>query len=499
MAWVAGCHLGCGSDSGSGSLEPDAQAPPQPGGGGAAEPASSGGASGDAGVGGTAGSIDRCAAGGASGDDTLTDCGGVCANLDSDPSHCGACDHACQPGEQCVLGLCECASGLSCSGTCVPLDDDGNCGACGVACPTSQRCVAGSCQCTEAGLTLCAASCVDLTSSAEHCGGCDAACPPGTHCSSSQCTCDDSSLQLCNSVCVDAETYAQQCGECAGECSGRMQCINSACRCPDPIVAAPVRLTDSPSDSSRPRAAWNGTHVAVAYFDGEESDSSQMGRHGNVYVALLNPDATRAIAQDIPLTTFDFAGTERTGFVEYPPDIVWTGSEFGVVWTQVDTTDSSASVCQLAFQRMAPDGSLLGTQVILASDGRDLFAFPELSWNPVYGGYGVLSLNDSNGDFELRLIGADGTTSEAPLAIPAPMVMPSVPEDGIPVLSVAPTGEWGVLQDIYIFVHLTVVSADGTQYGEPVDLAAPGFGEGAPADRRAGGSLGFQENCELNL
>ncbi len=111
-----------------------------------------------------------------------------------------------------------------------------------------------------------------------------------------------------------------------------MQCIDSECRCPDPIVAAPVRLTDSSSNSTRPRAAWNGTHVAVAYFDGTDNYLTSSGRNGNVYVALLHPDATRAVARDIPVTTFDLAGTERTGYVRYPADIVWTGIEFGVVW-----------------------------------------------------------------------------------------------------------------------------------------------------------------------
>ncbi len=100
-----------------------------------------------------------------------------------------------------------------------------------------------------------------------------------------------------------------------------------------------------------------------------------------------------------------------------------------------------------------------------------MFTYPELRWNSVYGGYGVASLNMATRDHELRLIGADGTASEPPLVFPSPVVMPSGPENAISVLSVTPTGEWGLVQDIYSLIHLVLVSADGTQYNQPEDLA----------------------------
>jgi hypothetical protein len=44
----------------------------------------------------------RCAA-------PTTDCGGACVDVTSDPSHCGACGNACEPGATCAGGACTCA------------------------------------------------------------------------------------------------------------------------------------------------------------------------------------------------------------------------------------------------------------------------------------------------------------------------------------------------------------------------------------------------------
>lgn len=40
-----------------------------------------------------------------------TDCGGVCVDTSSDPTHCGACSNACEQGATCTAGVCVCALG----------------------------------------------------------------------------------------------------------------------------------------------------------------------------------------------------------------------------------------------------------------------------------------------------------------------------------------------------------------------------------------------------
>lgn len=79
----------------------------------------------------------------------LTNCSGVCTNLDTDENNCGGCGQACGAGELCVGGACSlsCQAGLtSCGGVCRDLNTDpNNCGACGAACGAEQSCSAGLC------------------------------------------------------------------------------------------------------------------------------------------------------------------------------------------------------------------------------------------------------------------------------------------------------------------------------------------------------------------
>jgi hypothetical protein len=81
----------------------------------------------------------------------LTNCGGLCDNLQTDPQNCGVCGKTCAAGSVCSSGACalSCQAGLTnCAGVCDNLQTDGqNCGVCGKVCaaPTS-ACVNGACQ-----------------------------------------------------------------------------------------------------------------------------------------------------------------------------------------------------------------------------------------------------------------------------------------------------------------------------------------------------------------
>ncbi len=69
------------------------------------------------------------------------ECDGVCRDVLSDPTRCGACDAACAVGELCVDG------------------------ACAPSCPATR--------------VMCGADCVDLSSNVRHCGTCDTLCAEG--------------------------------------------------------------------------------------------------------------------------------------------------------------------------------------------------------------------------------------------------------------------------------------------------------------------------------
>jgi Stigma-specific protein, Stig1 len=80
----------------------------------------------------------------------LTDCGGGCVDLSSDPFNCGACGNVC-PGGVCEGGICSAPpiacvlTETNCGGVCVNLwSDPFNCGGCGIAC-ASGVCEGGTC------------------------------------------------------------------------------------------------------------------------------------------------------------------------------------------------------------------------------------------------------------------------------------------------------------------------------------------------------------------
>jgi len=92
----------------------------------------------------------------------LTLCGDVCADLATDPAHCGSCGAACAPGLDCVGGSCACIAGGLCTGCCQgnvclppgPTQSLTQCGAAGQACKScddqaacsTDSCSAGACQ-----------------------------------------------------------------------------------------------------------------------------------------------------------------------------------------------------------------------------------------------------------------------------------------------------------------------------------------------------------------
>jgi hypothetical protein len=69
-------------------------------------------------------------------------CGGECADLSSNPSHCGECFKACRPGEVCGGGQCldECPEGLKdCDSACVDTQwSPDHCGVCFRKCEVRQ-------------------------------------------------------------------------------------------------------------------------------------------------------------------------------------------------------------------------------------------------------------------------------------------------------------------------------------------------------------------------
>jgi hypothetical protein len=132
----------------------------------------------------------------------LTDCGGICVDLQSDMNHCGACGSICESQlvpVECRGGVCEranCPVGIEYCGAvdgCRDLSSDpAHCGACGNACASGVCsggvCSSGGASCAE-GQTDCGGVCVDICCNNDHCGACGNVCTPGLTCFEGVCDC----------------------------------------------------------------------------------------------------------------------------------------------------------------------------------------------------------------------------------------------------------------------------------------------------------------------
>jgi hypothetical protein len=166
-------------------------------------------------------------------------CPDGCADLQTDPRHCGSCDRACDAGQRCVGGACVC-DGTSCPRGCCA--KDGSCQrgtsdqACGIGGAPCQTCDA----CTTCNGTQCvnASGCCGDASVCQ--GGRCLACANGQRCQGGECVCDATS---CPNGCCDGATcvrFAQQtdtmCGTAGQTCAACPPdapiCDQGACVCP---------------------------------------------------------------------------------------------------------------------------------------------------------------------------------------------------------------------------------------------------------------------------
>ena len=115
-----------------------------------------------------------------------------------------------------------------CKGVCTDLDlDANNCGACGFRCSDSQVCRAGACGPCPAQDTQCKEQCADLKNDNDNCGACGHVCPGATSCKNGVCgACDGT---VCGNSCVWLDIDSNNCGACGKVCGADQCCVNSQC------------------------------------------------------------------------------------------------------------------------------------------------------------------------------------------------------------------------------------------------------------------------------
>ena len=201
----------------------------------------------------------------------LTDCDGVCVDLQSDMNNCGVCGEICESElvpVECRSGVCEranCPVGIEYCGAvdgCRDLSSDpAHCGACQNPC-ASGVCSGGVCAtggggCAE-GQTDCGGVCVDTCCNNSHCGACGNVCPPGETCFEGICGCPSGLCcaegeTICNGMCVATCCDNNNCGACGNVCKGGLTCFEGKCDCPSGNCP-PVKL---------PNTGRGGTGIGV--------------------------------------------------------------------------------------------------------------------------------------------------------------------------------------------------------------------------------------------
>jgi hypothetical protein len=433
----------------------------------------------------------------------LTRCGDECFNANSDEQHCGDCDTVCRSGELCLEGECECPVGQTyceSAGKCVSLDSDAaNCGACGSACDPTEICSNQLCRCGAAGQLYCAVegkcvdttsntahcgscdntckpteictggacdcsgyseqfctsanACVDVWTDEQHCGTCDKSCPAATHCSGGACSCDAAGQTLCGSACKNLQTDADNCGSCGNDCGGSFICSAGQCRCPDPAVGSAVRLTDNLVADYNPVAAWDGTHVGVAY----QRRNSANGVY-NLRFALLNPDGS--VFKDVAVTSYTDASSSGVGSdARDRLGITWNGSEYAVVWSLQSQADAGVRLSRISAAGVASPHVLVASY----ADVNDTTRGPSIGWSVPYGGY-IVGGGLYSGAY-YRRIGPTGTTLQAPN-----LVNFNEANGGTTSLAIAPDGRAVLAGSGTLYAARVVFNADGSRTQAPAGM-----------------------------
>jgi hypothetical protein len=212
----------------------------------------------------------------------LTDCGGICVDLQSDMNNCGACGEICESDlvpVECRSGVCErasCPVGIEYCGAvdgCRDLSSDpAHCGACANACASGVCsggvCATGGGSCAE-GQAECDGMCVDTCCNNSHCGACGNACPSGTSCFEGICDCPSGLCcaegeVICNGTCVATCCDNNNCGACGNVCKDGLTCFEGKCDCPSGNCP-PVKLPNTGSGEASMgglRDAWAAAALA---------------------------------------------------------------------------------------------------------------------------------------------------------------------------------------------------------------------------------------------
>lgn len=148
------------------------------------------------------------------------------------------------------------------------------------------------------------------------------------------------------------------------------------------------RVSNTTGASRHPALAWNGAGWGLLYADDEPNNVE-------IYFQKLNPNGTTAGSK--------MRLTNATGTSDWP-DVVWTGSNFGVAYQ--DSRGSTGK--DIYFQRIDSNGNVIGTELPVVTAANDQSS-PILKWNGTSFAIAFTSYESGAPQVQFQLLNADGT------------------------------------------------------------------------------------------
>ncbi len=214
------------------------------------------------------------------------------------------------------------------------------------------------------------------------------------------------------------------------------------------LGANDVRVTTTTGTDAHPALAWNGTRYGLVYAD------NTVGNY-ELYFRLLEANGT-PVGNPIRLTT--------TANASDWPDLVWTGTHFGLAW---EDERSGAGKEDVYFQKLDASGNKVGPEVQVTTDGARQMA-PILKWNGT--GFGVVWTDTrfTQREIYFRRLDANGAPVGAEVRVTndgADSAWPDLAWNGTDWATV-----WHDLRDGNSEIYLAKISAAGVKTGNDLRI-----------------------------
>jgi len=202
-----------------------------------------------------------------------------------------------------------------------------------------------------------------------------------------------------------------------------------------------TRVTTTTVSSRRPSLVWNGSEFAVAWVD---------ERDGNPEIYFQRLTALGALSGSPRRVTDDTAFSGE-------PSLVWAGTEYGLAFS-----DEAAGNREISFARIATDSTITGGPLRLTNDSA-VSEQPSLAWTG--SGYGVAwtDQRDLNKEIYVLVLDSLGSPTSGPQAVTADAAVSAQP-------SLVWTGSgfgvaWTDERDLNREIYFRLLSAAGIPQG----------------------------------